>query len=496
MEKPQKGPNDKIDQTDLAASRKRKDEIFRDLSRKLGYSISDKELNLETDRKNLYQATIKDVLITPLEYLDSLWSFKLRELEARKNMGEAVTVATLQKEVEPLAKEMAEMIRTTEAYIHEMTQHSEGKKLTPEVLSKMINGIGAKSSTVADALLLDKAKYGDLIEAMKWALGMSKKIDGTEHSVAYSEDESIAALKKHLKDPTIGKFVWTIITFMDPEEKKISFLADYVKSEPDPLKVLEEGNLQGALSSVEMEEILTKSGKSSDNFTAKRAEYDAKWNAQQKTVLEQAKYMMHSSVGAKLVLPTLKGTVMFLVSAFAVGTLTANTLVSFFYKGRFKDPAAAIKSAVTNPWSLLAGGALALKEAATTDEKPGEYVKKTDSASIEHSKANIRTLIKGEPELVKFLDLDNFAGMQAIYDFGQYVRKIENDESNPLPEKYLTLEGFNNWLNTQPQFAKVKKENFPIKDEEKFATLVRSVYVLKLGETHAKNYKNEIKETA
>ncbi len=499
LEKNDRGPNDQINDNDLAASRRKKDEMAKDLLHKLGYSLDDKEMNLETDRKNLYQVVIEKIMAIPLSTVEGNWAFKLRELEARKNMGEKVTIAVLQKEVEPFAKEMGEIVKTMQAYILEMTKYAEGKKLTAEVLSKMIHGLNTKVSSVADTLLLDKAKYGDLIEAMKWSLGMSKKVDGTEHSVAYSETAAIAALKKHFKDPEVEKFVWTIVTYMDPEEKKIAFLVDYIKEVPDPMKVLEAGNLQGALSSIEMEEILTKSGKSPDPVAKKREEYDAIWNTQQETIVKKTKYMMGKSVGARNAagdMITIKNTIVFLLKAFAVGTLTANTAVSLFYKGRIKNPAEAVKSAVTNFWSLTAATGLGIAKLATAEETPGEYVTKTDSASKEHAKANVRNVIKGEPGLVPFFDLDNFSGAKAIFDFSQHVKKTVNDDSNPLPAKHLTVDAFTQWLSTQPGYEKLKKSNIPLHDDEKFATIVRSFYVLKIGGVDAEKYKDKIKETA
>lgn len=495
----ERGPKSAINRDDLVANKQKQEEEVLKHKRKVGYSFDDKKMNAQTPRKDMYEAVLKDLFHSPLEAVEKKWEDKRNELIARKEAGEEITIETLQKETGTFSEEMADLVKTLEAYFFEETQTSQNKKFTPDVLVKMLD---SKSKNIVDILLLDPAKYGDLIDALKWSLGRTKNVSGTE--AQYDEKEIFATLEKYLEDPGVTNFIWTIIAFIDPAANKIKFLANYTK-ELDPanaMKVLEQGNLFGAISTDEMEAILNKSkkiAKVKDEFEKNKDKYTERWT-KQNIVIERAKELMgksYRSVAGEML--TLGNTALFLVKSFLALTITANTGIALFYKANFKSPAGAIKSVVTNPYNQGSAAILGLMNFLNTEEKKDDYTVNKKASSKEYAKANMRETISSKPEIREFFDHDNFQGINSIYQFGQWVKALVKDESEPLPERFLTRSQFESWLELraekEPQKYSSLQGKLPVMDNDRFAEIVRSVYVLGIGETSAKDYREKIKES-
>ncbi len=504
-----KDPEGKIHHSLVAGEDAGMKKIFDDAESTLLGKID--PVKLSKQRYEYLIGVIKDIAITPLNAQRNKWE----QVKSTARLNN--TYQELNALGGEIAKEVSKITEEMSLYIEKMKKDSENGEVTPEVAAAMRDS-QRSARKVAEIIMLDREKYQDLLDAYKWALGGSKKDQGGEHSNSSLNDgkEAFKALFKHLEDPKVAHFCWTIISFAEPIDRE-GFIGFYMQENnlkpgsPELLTFLKRGNASGAFDTGMMEKYYFL-GEKKQFAQSERQTYDLAYKLQ-RSFHDQAAHLMRESYGSRNVWDGITFGKMLLagLEVAAWGTGSANFILNTVRPGALKNPTELAQNILTNPYILGSGAVIWGLREFRKEYKEGEHM----LASKEEAETKVRAQ-KVLYEEVRFsrpwrevFESQDFFGAKAIGDFiiaKSTDNQIPSDASLKIDTCILWQRGKAKELKAEGKAKEAEKhETLAAKLEEmskegkaeevnqQFRRFSRAFFVLNIGGVEAKRtYQNAI----
>ena len=416
-------------------------------------------------RGEFAEGLMKQLALMPIESAKKRADTKLGGLSDSLSLEDLdIKLREINEEFTGEAIVMAAMMR---AYFEELTQYKHSGEIDAKILARM------KSSAVnigkmADALILTqegevKGSKGltGLRDALKFSLGVT---DITQSNYIKAKDGIIEAIEKG--DEQVKAFGWMAITFMD-KENKMKFAKDYskkLKSDGEIKGFIEDASRAGALSFLELEEVLGK-GKYDSLFSVEKKEAHAAFYKAQYDYADEVKEFMGESYGAYNQTGSMlnfKNVFLSILLGGGVFSAVFSTGLDLFKGGKIKSAEGIVSSIVNVQNGIKVGAAyLAYELMKNNPTKVGiEDVTEVEDVKFEAA-ANLKNTLT--PTWNKFFKSDGHKGASAFGDWSEYA--FTNYKGNAL-DGYLTLANFKQWMKTHNVKDKYSKSMAKIKDGE------------------------------
>lgn len=408
---------------------------------------------------NFVKDILEDMLKIPLKDIENEWEANLSAKELKTVLADKTTTSI--KKIDKISKILVSYIR---AMIRET-----GGKLTPEVLAALRDS-QKKAKNIVDILLSENQ---DLIEALKWALEAANgKTVGEGKKIAF---KSLAEHFKNSYEDEMGLFSWTIVSFMNPADKK-EFTEKFIKDQKldfeNAKKFMAAGNAMGVYGPEDIENTLKKNFQK--GYQPLKPEEKQKYGLNykmQNDFSETAKRIITSSYGTKNAMNeafTLKNILMFIGQITAALGIGINFIAASFEGGKINKPSEILKK-LKNGKILYAFATLFGIQAYKKNQRMGDYLFegkniKEDRAQKEASK-NLKDILSSNPGWKGFFEDEDYFGVKTL---GNYVQEITSSKTKKPDPNRLTIPEFYNWL-------KNKKKSANTAEQTKYDSLINRI---------------------
>lgn len=445
-------------------------------------TVNDLHMRYKSQRYPVELAAVKSLLHAGVfDQKKKLWDQVSKELSA-KSKDRTLTTEELNTTMDRVNKEilqiMESLMQISKGYIEALIMASNNKKLTAEVLAKMMNSQSLDIANLVD-LMMEGDKYKDLIETLKWALKVSVKDEsGTNRAVGFPEDKAFKTLTDEFnRNANTVLYAWMILALLDQNDPqtKEKFLIGYIKENkksPDQaLAFLEDGNKRGVISMEQMRRVLTATdnlkGASKDQFDKKSEKYAKIYEAQNNFV-KQAVALTEKSYGstndASDVI-NFKNTLLTAGKGMLWATIFGNTIVDLFAEGRWDFDMQTLKTILTKKYTVASAIGLAAMHVASQDDQIGDTFFKGKDTRDSEQKDYDRLLLRkaSENQWSRFFggtDGNDPKGLIALGKFIDAVRREHGKDNRALPQDYLKLANFRIYLQSLGQEGQTLLETF------------------------------------
>lgn len=444
------------------------DNRIRAMEGELRKAVNDLHMRYKSSRYTVELATVKSILHAGVfDEKKSLWDQLSRDLSTKNSAGTLTTEelnATMDRADREILQVMESMLQISRGYIETLIMASNNRKLTAEILAKMMNSQTLDIAKLAD-LMMEGDKHKDLIETLKWALKVSVKDEsGTGRAVGFPEDKAFKTLTDEFNqngDTVI--YAWMILALLDQNDPqtKEKFLIAYVKenkkSSDQALTFLEDGNKRGVISMEQMRQVLNKTGnfigQSKDQFDKKSDRY-AKIYEVQNNFMKQAVALTEKSYGSSNDagdVINIKNTLITAGKGMLWATIIGNTLVELFSEGSWDIDVQTFKGILTKKYTVASAIGLAAIHVASKDEQIGDTFFKgkgaRDSEQQDYDRLLLRKIYENQwSRFFRGADGNDTKGLVQLGKFIDAVRRKHGKDNRELPQDYLKLENFRQYL--------------------------------------------------
>lgn len=431
-------------------------------------AVNDLHMRYKTSRYNVGFAAIRTLLHAGVfDEKQDMWEQIRSDLSTKSQAG-TLTVDELNTVMDKVDKEilqiMESLMQISKGYIDTLIMASNNKKLTAEILAKMMNSKTLDIATLVD-LMMKGEKHKDLIETLKWALRVSVKDErGTKRAVGFPEDKAFKTLTDELnRNGDTVLYAWMILALLDKNDPKTKekFLINYIKENkksPDQaLAFLEDGNKRGVISMAQMRDVLNKtenfSGATKEQFDQKSDRY-AKIYELQNNFMKEAVALTEKSYGSTNDagdVINLKNTLLTAGQGMLWATIIGNTLVELFSEGRWDIDVQTFREIFTKKYTVGSAIGLAVIHVATKDEQIGDTLTKGQGTREGEQQDHDRLLLKQayENQWNNFFAGESGNDRKGLVQLGNFidaVRRKHGQDNRPLPQDYLQASKFREYL--------------------------------------------------
>ncbi len=232
---------------------KRLREVIKDAKKVVVKMFRKKRIKLHTNRGEVEMKTMEYILKYPFIEFEEDW---IADIRAIKETGEEKTKKIVEisekygsyKPNKTGTGKINETVLITEAYLDKMSK--EEGWITPAVLAEMSNSLSAKASIISE--LLAETKNRDILDALRWSLGISKT------AMVEAKEKALTTLKKEVEQYPNGELIdaiWMILAFSE-KDVRMEIARHYKATNPDQLDAfLRDGNARGVYSPDEMKDL-------------------------------------------------------------------------------------------------------------------------------------------------------------------------------------------------------------------------------------------------
>lgn len=426
-------------QRKLSEALKKLEDLIKEAKDKIKRAYNAKKTHMDGAKIEWTEDIFVQMLQRPLDELAKDWE---ADIKAKGEMDP--------KNAEKFNIQCDEAVKIAEQYLEKMTK--ETGWITPEVLAEMAKGAARKATLYTLLLNSDAPGSKDLIEAFKWAIGLSGKSGSLNDAKAKALKVLPGAITEEFSKGEKGLMpcIWMIMAFMSTADK-VEVATSYLKgkSEIEVDAFLEAGNQFGALGPEEIGQI------KGPKYTEKERERHAlKWKLMNDFKAEAKKLTQsfYGSTNAANEMLTVVNVASVLGEFAAWATIAVNMLVSGFQGGEFHFPGPKQIGEWGKNHNIIGGAVVATGLRVMRSKKrlgetfAGEEERKTLARRAAIGEFKDRRQDALWPKWDGFFRSSGFNGAQAFADFTREMVAIYGED---LPEDRFTAESFLDYLQIQ-----------------------------------------------
>jgi len=477
------------------AMKKIEEEFVGKIQEKWGDTLTGGELDANTgERGEFAEGVLKQLALIPIERARKVADKKRREISDKLSIKQIrAKLTTIGEDFRTEAKVMSDVMR---AYFDKLTQYKHHGKIDAEIIARMKDKKSAVNiGKMADALILTQGGEMKGLEglkgirdALRFSLGVITLSDTNFKKAKEGIKEAIEKGNEQVK-----AFGWMAVTFMDTKHKML-FAKDYSKGlgEKGVKKFIKEASAAGALSYLEIEEVIGK-GKYKSLFSKEEKKGHEALYKVQHDFAEEAKYLMSESYGANNQtgnMLTFKNVFLSVLMGGGIFSAAFSTGLGLFNGGKMGSAEQTVGAIVNVQNGLKLGTAWGAYELMKKSKEETGLANVTETPDAE-KEARDDMKKKITPTWNELFELEGYKGASA---FGDWSAHAFSTRKGDVLNGYLTLSNFKFWMKVQKRddyskiAAKIEGDEIngeKVKDED-VKILAAAFRTLKISSAGAK----------